>query len=562
MNLQKLLCLSSLLLLGADISAQQDILHLESKIDRVTVYPGFALIERLVDIPAQQVGSDFVVALGPLPRSAQPNSFQTQLVGDALAVQGLEMRSRVAKVANSAKADAMQQQLDDFQEQLIVLNANKTGIQLQTQALRNMADYENQSSTSPWGLPGGVAESLEFLRTEMTKFNAELQRNDAAIASVEHQMKDIAIQINGVRSDSNEKTRELRINCFAQRTEAAQIRLTYLVSGASWQPSYDVRISLDLTGVSVNSMGQVNQRTGEVWQGVRLVLSTSMPQIGLDPPEVPSLIVSEIEEPVVEDSEAWNDDVGIGGGGGGKFGGRVGGSPSSAPGELAFAPGAEAVDYGITTQFIMPGKVDVAMNGEAHRFSIRTMALEVEPERYIVPSQSDNAYLRAEVTHTGDSVLLAGTAKMFLGPDYLGESSFPLLRQNDSTVLSLGIDPNLEVVYETLEDYRDDPGSFSLSSTSLITRRYRVSLRLAPNAKGKVAVVVEESMPISNSDKVEVEVGDISPDAILSVKAMAARKEKGLYQWRFTMHPGESKAVRWGYNLSFDEDLFPTVEAR
>ena len=48
MNLQKLLCLSSLLLLGADLSAQQDILRLESKIDRVTVYPGFALIERLV----------------------------------------------------------------------------------------------------------------------------------------------------------------------------------------------------------------------------------------------------------------------------------------------------------------------------------------------------------------------------------------------------------------------------------------------------------------------------------------------------------------------------------
>jgi uncharacterized protein (TIGR02231 family) len=210
----------------------------------------------------------------------------------------------------------------------------------------------------------------------------------------------------------------------------------------------------------------------------------------------------------------------------------------------------------------MPGKVSVAMNGEAHRFSIRTVPLEVEPERYIVPSQSDNAYLRAEVTHTGDSVLLAGTAKMFLGPDYLGESSFPLLRQNDSTVLNLGIDPNLEVIYETLEDYRDDPGSFSLSSTSRITRRYRASLRLAPSAKGAVLVVVEESLPISNSDKVEVEIGDIVPDAIESDEAMAERKEKGTYQWRFTMNPGESKAVRWGYELSFDEDLFPTVEVR
>jgi uncharacterized protein (TIGR02231 family) len=560
MNLQKLLCLSSLLLLGADISAQQDILHLESKIDRVTVYPGFALIERLVDVPAQQVGSDFVVALGPLPQSAQPNSFQTQLVGDALAVQGIEMRSRVATVANSTKTDAMQQQLDDLQQQLIVLNAKKTGIQLQIQALRNMADYENQSETSPWGLPGGVAESLEFLRAQMSKFNGELQRNDAAIASVDQQMKDIVIQISGVRSDPNEKTRELRINCFAQRTEAAQIRLTYLVSGASWKPSYDVRISLDLTGVSVNSIGQVNQRSGEDWDGVRLVLSTSMPQIGLDPPEVPSLIVSEIIEPVVEDSEV----IGVGGGIGGKFGGRGGGSRPPAPsaGPLAFAPSAEAVDYGITTQFIMPGKVSVAMNGEAHRFSIRTVPLEVEPERYIVPSQSDNAYLRAEVTHTGDSVLLAGTAKMFLGPDYLGESSFPLLRQNDSTVLNLGIDPNLEVIYETLEDYRANPGSFSLSSTSQITRRYRASLRLAPSAKGAVLVVVEESLPISNSDKVEVEIGDIVPDAIESDEAMAERKEKGTYQWRFTMNPGESKAVRWGYELSFDEDLFPTVEVR
>jgi uncharacterized protein (TIGR02231 family) len=441
-----------------------------------------------------------------------------------------------------------------------VLNAKKTGIQLQIQALRNMADYENQSATSPWGLPGGVAESLEFLRAQMSKFDGELQRNDAAISSVDQQMKDIVIQISGVRSDSNEETRELRINCFAQRTEAAQIRLTYLVSGASWKPSYDVRISLDLTGVSVNSIGQVNQRSGEDWDGVRLVLSTSMPQIGLDPPEVPSLIVSEIIEPVVEDSEV----IGIGGGIGGKFGGRGGGSRPPAPssGPLAFAPSAEAVDYGITTQFTMPGKVSVAMNGEAHRFSIRTVPLEVEPERYIVPSQSDNAYLRAEVTHTGDSVLLAGTAKMFLGPDYLGESSFPLLRQKDSTVLSLGIDPNLEVIYETIEDSRNNPGSFSLSSTSRITRRYRASLRLAPSAKGAVLVVVEESLPISNSDKVEVEIGEIFPEAIESDKAMAERKEKGTYQWRFTMNPGESKEVRWGYELSFDEDLFPTVEVR
>jgi|GEM_PF-889680 uncharacterized protein (TIGR02231 family) len=562
MNLHKLLCLSSLLLLSVSAGAQQDTLHLDSRIDRVTVYPGFALIERIVVVPSQDVGSDFTVALGPLPRSAQPNSFQTQLGSDALVVQGLELRSRVASVANSSNSDAMSLQLDDLQKQLIVLNAKKTGIKLQVQALHNMADYENQSTAATWGLPDGVAERLDFLRAQMTKFDAELQRNDVAIAILEQKTKDIQVQINGVKSDAKKNIRELRISCFAQSSAEAEIRLTYLVSGASWQPSYDVRISTDLTGVSVNSMGQVNQRTGENWQGVRLVLSTSMPQIGLDPPAVPSLLVSARDQnmPLSEMN------LGIGGGAGGefqKFSGAVGRSrDKSAPASPVWAPRAEAVDYGITTQFILPGKVDVAKNGEAHRFAIRTVPLEVSPERYIVPSQSDNAYLRAEVKHTGDSVLLAGTAKIFLGPDYLGESSFPLMRQSDSTILNLGIDPNLEVVYETLEDYRDDPGSFSLSSTSTITRRYRASLRLAPGANGMVSVVVEESIPMSSSDSVDVELGKISPDAVANEDAMAERKEKGVYQWRFNMDPGESKAVLWGYELSFDEDLYPTVEMR
>ncbi|HIA38550.1 MAG TPA: hypothetical protein EYN86_03445, partial [Planctomycetes bacterium] len=69
--------------------AQQRVVHVDSSIDRVTVYPGFALVERIVDIPAQESYSDFTVVVSPLPMSAQPSSFQTQVVGEALAVQGL-----------------------------------------------------------------------------------------------------------------------------------------------------------------------------------------------------------------------------------------------------------------------------------------------------------------------------------------------------------------------------------------------------------------------------------------------------------------------------------------
>ena len=551
---------SLLIYLGAGaLFSAQEVVQVESSIDRVTVYPGFALVERVVEIPAQEKHHDFIVAVSPLPLLSQPSSFQTQVLNESVAVQGLELRSRMSTVANMAQASELEKKLSSLDEQMIDAVAAKAGIKLQMDALNNMVDYENSSSSTGWGLPEGVSERLEFLGQQMADYDVDLRTNQLLIDGLSGEIKDIDLQINGARNDRGYRIREARIHCFSQLLDTpSQIRLTYLVSGASWQPAYDVRISPDMTGVNVNSMGQVQQRTGEDWSQVRLMLSTSMPQIGLNPPDVPLQFVESNFYPSTDSG-----DLSVLG-----YVEREGETARNSrdflPQEksVAFdaAPMAEAIDYGITTQFLLPGKIDVAKNNEAHRFSIRTIPLEVEPERYIVPSQSEHAYLRAEVKHVGDSVLLAGMAKIFLGPDYLGESNFPLLRQNDSTMLNLGIDPNLEVGYATLEDFRDDPGSISLLSTSTITRRSRASLRLSPAAQSKIIVVVEEGLPRSDSDGVEVEIGELVPPVIDTDEAVAKQVEQGLYRWSFVLHPGETKAVRWGYELSFDEDSTPQVK--
>ena len=546
---------SLLIYLGAGaLFPAQEVVQVESSIDRVTVYPGFALVERVVEIPAQEKHHDFIVAVSPLPLLSQPSSFQTQVLNESVAVQGLELRSRMSTVANMAQASELEKKLSSLDEQMIDAVAAKAGIKLQMDALNNMVDYENSSSSTGWGLPEGVSERLEFLGQQMADYDVDLRTNQLLIDGLSGEIKDINLQINGARNDRGYRIREARIHCFSQLLDTpSQIRLTYLVSGASWQPAYDVRISPDMIGVNVNSMGQVQQRTGEDWNQVKLVLSTSMPQIGLNPPDVPLRFVESNFYPSSDYDSSINREGDID---------RNSRDLLLQEKSVAFdaAPMAEAIDYGITTQFLLPGKVDVAKNNEAHRFSIRTIPLEVEPERYIVPSQSEHAYLRAEVKHGGDSVLLAGTAKIFLGPDYLGESNFPLLRQNDSTMLNLGIDPNLEVGYATLEDFRDDPGSFSLLSTSTITRRYRASLRLSPAAQSKIIVVVEEGLPRSDSDGVEVEIGELVPSVIDTDEAVAKQVEQGLYRWSFVLHPGETKAVRWGYELSFDEDSTPQVK--
>ena len=73
-------------------------------------------------------------------------------------------------------------------------------------------------------------------------------------------------------------------------------------------------------------------------------------------------------------------------------------------------------------------------------------------------------------------------------------------------------------------------------------------------------MVVEEGMPRSDSDGVEVEIGELVPSVIDTDEAIAKQAEQGLYRWSFVLHPGETKAVRWGYELSFDEDSTPQVK--
>ncbi|MDP6962942.1 MAG: mucoidy inhibitor MuiA family protein, partial [Planctomycetota bacterium] len=322
MKISMILCLASLLLDINPVIAQQQIVRIDSKIDRVTVYPGFALVERIALIPEQEVGSEFTLAIGPLPSSAQPSSFQTQVVGDAIAVQGLELKSRLSAVVSNKDEEGLLKDKDDLMLQLLDLKAKKAGIELQIVSLNKMSSMVFAESGVSSTTFENASEHLKFLRSQRTIYESNMQHCERDMAKVVAKVDDIDTQLNGVRSKAKSKVREARLSCFAQRKAPSQVRLTYLVAGASWHPAYDVHVSTDMTGVSVNAIGQVSQRTGEDWSGVNLVLSTSMPQIGLDPPQVPSLSVSAIDMSRQQGDSSWASDDVIGANAELKFGGR------------------------------------------------------------------------------------------------------------------------------------------------------------------------------------------------------------------------------------------------
>lgn len=544
-----LVCL--LFLLAAPLSAaqQSEVLDLPSTLERVTVYPGQALAERIVEVPVTQAGP-MTFSVGPLPLSAQASSFQTEVVDGEVVVQGLELRRRTGSAKDWAEADALRQQLEDLQWERRLVVSERSGIGAAQEGLRALIDGQKQDSTVGGLLPASLEDRLSLLRRETSRLDRESAEKEREMQVLDARIRDLHNQLDPMTNGAQRDYREVRIAMFVERVGTVRLKLSYLVDGAWWEPAYDVRVAPDLTGVNVGLVGQVTQRSGEDWSGVELLLSTSMPNLGLDPPALSVRSYGTQRFRGSLRSLGYSSD---------KAGGLVAAEEMPA---LFEAPEVTVRDFGITTQFVLPGQSTVRSNGEAHRFRIRELPLEVRPERYVVPSLSDKAYLRAKVTHTGEAPLLPGVAKVFLGPDYLGEASFPMLRQGDSTQLNLGIDPNLTVKWEMVEDKRSNPGRFSLSSTSTLTRGYRASLRLSSSASGKITVLVEEALPLEVDDRIEVEIDGLQPQPLETEEDLIAREEQGLYRWRLLMSPGSTHSVRWGYELSFDEDLTPVLQER
>ena len=71
-----------------------------------------------------------------------------------------------------------------------------------------------------------------------------------------------------------------------------KLKVSYLVSNATWAPSYDVRVQADETRMKLLYYGNISQNSGEDWNNVELVLSTARPSSGGTLPKLGTLKAS------------------------------------------------------------------------------------------------------------------------------------------------------------------------------------------------------------------------------------------------------------------------------
>lgn len=517
----------------------------DSRLERVTVFPTKALVERVFEVSSERAG-EVAVLVGPIPVLAERDSLQVRVLSGEVEVQGLEVRLRNAVAVEDARSRELRTLLEDarsvrrkIQTEMAGLEARQEVVNALIASVGSRANARSEEELNAF---------MQMIAERSMALDVERTELEARVAAQEDVIDGLNRDLSG-RNSETRPVQELMLPLRFSGPGTAQFRLLYLVSSASWEPSYELRVATDLTGVAMSQVARVRQSTGEDWDGVELLLSTSMPSRGLAAPGLPRRFyqLPYTTSPNLDGLAA--EAFGTGGNTAALSSGNVASSASNA-----------SSGSGVVAQFKVFGTRTVRSTGEVARFQLASLPLDVRPERYVVPSISDQGWLRAEIRYNGSRPLIPGRGRVYLGGDLLGETVIPLMKTGDRTIVPLGPDPNVQVRFTTVLDERREPGI--LSSTARIVRGYQAEIRLDPGANGSVRVLVEERFPRSRDERVSLKPTRLQPPPLDDDEAMRLREQQGLYRWSFDLAPGATRRLNWGYEAAFDEDLDPVLIER
>jgi hypothetical protein len=221
-------------------------------------------------------------------------------------------------------------------------------------------------------------------------------------------------------------------------------------------------------------------------------------------------------------------------------------------------------ETGLTTTYDLPGTKTIVPRPTPFKQRVARVTLSnVVFSHTIVAKYKPLAYLKARLRNSSPVTVLRGRAGLTLDGTFLGQTIIPRCSVGDAFTLSLGIDPAVKVTYPAPEVRRATTGVFSKEDSSVYTRVATVSNTRAAAGGRPVNVVVYDQVPVSEDERLRVDVlhpkglGVGGPGVAAGAgakagdkdwgRAVATIKKNGEVCWDATVQPGKSARLTLEY---------------
>jgi uncharacterized protein (TIGR02231 family) len=516
----------------------------DTPITGVTVFTDGARVTR-AGLTAVQPGVRPVV-VASLPESADPSSVRVAARGHELTLLNVEVQRRVGTEPGRAslallRADVERcrdavKELDDADE------AERAGLgflgHLSAAAATSLARALSSGRAGYDELAGMAGHLSASTATALGR-----RREIAARKRGAQQELDAAVERLAGAEQPGEPVVFTEVSVLLEAVTAteAEIELTYHVAGASWRPLYDLMLAGEQLKVSY--LAEITQQTGEDWPEVTLVLSTTRQGLRQTLPELHPWYIGQPEPPRYETAAVLGSAAvprpsgpPPDGTDGGVTRGRAVAFAAVRPKArvLAAEPGRSESGAGLVYTVARP--LAVPGDGGPHKTLVAQFDANAKLDYLAVPVLAPEAYLRATVTN-GGLLLLPGQARIFHGPQFVGETYLDSVAPGEEFEVQLGVDDQVKVERKLR---RRTTSKAVLGSTRTIDIAYEITVENHRDRKATVSV--HDHIPVSTDGDIKVKPREMTP-------APDSADDLGELTWTLVLPPGESSAVRHRFTV-------------
>jgi uncharacterized protein (TIGR02231 family) len=518
-----------------------------STITQVTVYRDRAQVTRTATLNLK-AGSQIITIAG-LPVLLQDDSVRVDAKGTARAtITGIEVKRAFLPQIAEKRVKTIEDELKVLERKLGNLDAKKAGLTSQKGFIDSIRVAWGQriSQQLAAGKPTSseLTEALGFVGNGMTRVEDQSRDIDLEKQVIKEKMAALQRQKNEVTGSDRKETKSIEIAVETTKEGTLTIDMSGVVSQATWEPSYDVRLAADGLTAQLTYRALVKQQTGEDWNNAELALSTARPASGGAPPALHPWHISFYRPmPLAMSAPAP------------RFETRMYKKAAKAlmpenmadmavaeevPAPAAFQT-AQAATEGTSIVFRIPKLVDIPSDNTQHSTVIALEKLPVSTEYTTVPKLSSTAYLTAELVNKAGWPLLPGSVKIFSGNTFVGSAEMKQVASGEKFTLPFGSDDQMIIKREELKQHKQ-AGMFGANRMG-----YRSTITVSNLRKETQTISVKDQLPLAGDSEIKVSLEDATLQP-------TEKKDDGTLVWKLKLTAGEKKEFRYEVVVEYPKD--------
>ncbi len=523
-----------------------------SRIDAVILFPQGAQITRLVNIDLGQ--GEQTLIFDNLPQNIIANSIRVEGEADGtLEIGSIDTRSVFVQDAAFEKSERKR-----IRDEIERLNDERRSfdnvIQSATTQINLLQNLAGLPAISPRPAPVAAAAQPQDWQLVLNMIGnieallGRVQKAQQQQRSLGKQIKELEKQLSMLQPRRDRRT-ELKVHLNAKSALKGSLRIRYQLRSAGWTPFYDMRLN---TGSKTKAptmelvrRAAISQNSGENWDNITLLLSTTRPQASTAAPVLRPQRIG-FREPIAAFSRNMvrKKSKAIG-----KLN-EMAMDASPAPAAESRAEPKKARErqarvrsYGFQATYQIPGRVSLASGARGKKVRIDTSPLAVKLKIRTVPRRAARAYLYADISWKGKTALLPGRSSLYRDGAFVGSGSIGLINSGEDKELGFGVDD--KVVVKRVQLAREKSVSGIISRSKIDVQDYKITIHNLHERA--LPVTVLDQIPYSEEEEIKV--------TLLPETTKPARKNdkdrRGILAWDIKLNAGEKQSIRLKYQLEW-----------